>query len=98
MAKTVPTSLTTDIIFEMGLTAGVTDQQGMITPSRHLILPSHLLEVRVALTRFCNCLLDYDCVLHIVNFAILYCICKPDRYNDSRACEILTEDETLETV
>jgi hypothetical protein len=23
-------------------------------------------------TRFCNCLLDYDCVLHIVNFAILY--------------------------
>jgi hypothetical protein len=23
-------------------------------------------------TRFCNCLLDYDYVLHIVNFAILY--------------------------
>jgi hypothetical protein len=23
-------------------------------------------------TRFCNCLLDYDFVLHIVNFAILY--------------------------
>jgi hypothetical protein len=23
-------------------------------------------------TRFCNCLLDYDCVLHIVIFAILY--------------------------
>jgi hypothetical protein len=23
-------------------------------------------------TRFCNCLLDYDCVLHIVNFSILY--------------------------
>jgi hypothetical protein len=23
-------------------------------------------------TRFCNWLLDYDCVLHIVNFAILY--------------------------
>jgi hypothetical protein len=26
------------------------------------------------LTRFCNCLLDYDYVLHIVNFAILYCV------------------------
>jgi hypothetical protein len=25
-------------------------------------------------TRFCSCLLDYDCVLHIVNFAILYSI------------------------
>jgi hypothetical protein len=23
-------------------------------------------------TRFCNCLLGYNCVLHIVNFAILY--------------------------
>jgi hypothetical protein len=41
--------LTTDI-FEMGLTAGVTGQQGMLTPLRHLILPSHdLSEVRVAL-------------------------------------------------
>jgi hypothetical protein len=29
---------------------------------RRSVLPS---------TRFCNCLLDYDCVLHIVNFAIL---------------------------
>jgi hypothetical protein len=26
-------------------------------------------------TRFCNCLLDYDYVLHIVNLAILYYIC-----------------------
>jgi hypothetical protein len=25
-------------------------------------------------TRFCNCLLDYNCVIHIVNFAILYII------------------------
>jgi hypothetical protein len=25
-------------------------------------------------TRFCNCLLDYACVLHIVNFAILYLV------------------------
>ena len=41
--------LTTDIKFEMGLTAGVTGQQRMLTPPRHLILPSHLLEVRVAL-------------------------------------------------
>jgi hypothetical protein len=23
-------------------------------------------------TRFCNCILNYDCVLHIVNFTILY--------------------------
>jgi hypothetical protein len=36
-------------IFEMGLTAGVTGQQRMLTPSRHLILPSHLSKVRVAL-------------------------------------------------
>jgi hypothetical protein len=42
-------NLTTDIIFEMGLTAGVTGQQGMLTPPRHLILPSHLSKVRVAL-------------------------------------------------
>jgi hypothetical protein len=35
--------------FEMGLTAGVTGQQRMLTPPRHLILPSHLSEVRVAL-------------------------------------------------
>jgi hypothetical protein len=35
--------------FEMGLTAGVTGQQGMLTLPRHLILPSHLSEVRVAL-------------------------------------------------
>jgi hypothetical protein len=30
-------------------TAGVTGQQRMLTPPRHLILPSHLSEVRVAL-------------------------------------------------
>jgi hypothetical protein len=36
-------------IFEMGLTAGVTGQQRMLTPPRHLILLSHLSEVRVAL-------------------------------------------------
>jgi hypothetical protein len=42
-------NLTTAIIFEMGLTAGVTGQHGMLTPPRHLILPSHLSEVRVAL-------------------------------------------------
>jgi hypothetical protein len=34
---------------QVGLTAGVTGQQRMLTPPRHLILPSHLSEVRVAL-------------------------------------------------
>jgi hypothetical protein len=33
----------------MGNTAGVTGQQRMLTPSRHLILPLHLSKVRVAL-------------------------------------------------
>jgi hypothetical protein len=56
----------------MGLTVGVTGQQMMLTPPRHLILPLHLSEVVLLYTRFCNCLLDYDWVLHIVNFAILY--------------------------
>jgi hypothetical protein len=56
----------------MGLTAGVTGQQ-MLIPPRHLILPSHLSEVPVAYTWFCNCVLDNDCVLHVVIFAILYC-------------------------
>jgi hypothetical protein len=36
-------------IYEVGLTAGVTGQQRMITPPKHLILPLHLLEVGVAL-------------------------------------------------
>jgi hypothetical protein len=35
--------------FEVGLTAGVTGQQRILTPPRHLILPSHLSEVPVAL-------------------------------------------------
>jgi hypothetical protein len=35
--------------FEVGLTAGVTGRQRILTPPRHLILPLHLLEVRVAL-------------------------------------------------
>ena len=35
--------------FEVGLTAGVTCQQRMRTPPRHLILPSHLSGIRVAL-------------------------------------------------
>jgi hypothetical protein len=56
----------------MGLTAGVTGQQGMLTPPWHLILPLHLSEVRVALLSICICPLDYDYVLHIVNFAVLY--------------------------
>jgi hypothetical protein len=51
----------------------VTGQQRMLTPPWHLILPSHLSEVRVALHSICICPLDYDYILHIVNFAILYC-------------------------
>jgi hypothetical protein len=41
-------------IFEMGLTAGVTGQQRMLTPSRHLILPSHFRRSVLPYTRFCN--------------------------------------------
>jgi hypothetical protein len=52
--------------------AGVTGQQRMLTPPRHLILPPHLSEARVALHS--NCFLDYDYVLHIVNFAISYVV------------------------
>jgi hypothetical protein len=58
----------------MGLTAGVTGQQGMLTPPLHLILPSHLPKVRVALHSILQLPFDYDYVLHIVNFAILYTI------------------------
>jgi hypothetical protein len=59
--------------FEMGLTADVT------AVSRGCSLPrgtwSYLRICQRSVlpyTRFCNCLLDYDCVLHIVNFAMLY--------------------------
>jgi hypothetical protein len=51
--------------------AGVTGQQRMLPSPQHLIQLSHLSVVRVAYIRFCNCFLDYDYVLHIVNFAIL---------------------------
>jgi hypothetical protein len=51
---------------------GVTSQQRMLTPPLHLILPLQSSEVRVAEHSICNCLLDCDCFLHIVNFAILY--------------------------
>jgi hypothetical protein len=34
---------------EIGLTAGVTGHQRMLTPPRHLIVPLHLSGVRVAL-------------------------------------------------
>jgi hypothetical protein len=64
--------LTTDRSGTQALKAGVTGQQRMLTPPRHLILPSHLSESVLLYTRFCNCLLDYDYVLHIVNFATLY--------------------------
>jgi hypothetical protein len=37
------------LISTKGSMAGVTGQQRMLTPSRHLILPSHLSKVRVAL-------------------------------------------------
>jgi hypothetical protein len=53
--------------FEIGLTADVTGQQRMLTPPRHLILPSQLSGARVApagYTRFCICLLDYDYLTH----------------------------------
>jgi hypothetical protein len=49
--------------FETRLTAGVTGQQGMLTPPRHLILPLHLLELILYL------LFDYDYVWHIVNLS-----------------------------
>jgi hypothetical protein len=58
-------NLTSNII---GLTTGVTRQQGMFTPPRHLILPSHLSGGPCCPT------LDFaiDYILHIVYFAILY--------------------------
>jgi hypothetical protein len=61
-------------LFRLWAYEGATCQQMMLIPPRHLILPSHLLGVRVALHSFCKCLLDYDYVLHIVNFVILYLI------------------------
>jgi hypothetical protein len=61
----------------MGLTEGVTIQQTVLTPARHLILPLHLSEVHVALhSNNLYCFLDYDYVSHIANFAILYLISK----------------------
>jgi hypothetical protein len=42
--------------------------------SNHLILPSHLSEVMLPYTRFRICPLDYDYILHIVRFVILYII------------------------
>jgi hypothetical protein len=51
---------------------GVTGQQGMITPPQHLILPSHLSRVRVALYSILYLPLDYGYVLHNVDFTILY--------------------------
>jgi hypothetical protein len=59
--------------FEIGLTAGVAGQQRMLTPPWHLVLHSHLSEVRVALHSICIFPLDFDYILHIVIFAILYC-------------------------
>jgi hypothetical protein len=53
-------------------TVGVTGQQRMFTPPWNLIPPSYLSEVRIALHAICICPLDYDYILHIVNFAILY--------------------------
>jgi hypothetical protein len=46
----------------------------MLTPLQHLILPSHLSGSVLPYTRFFSCLLDYDYVWHLVNFAILYYI------------------------
>jgi hypothetical protein len=57
--------------------AGVTGQQMMVTPPRHMILPLHLSVVRVALHSILYYLLDYGYVLHIVNFAILYYVQVP---------------------
>jgi hypothetical protein len=59
-------------IFEIGLRAGVTGQQRVLTPSRHLILPLQFSEVCVALHSILLLPFDYDYVLHIVIFAILY--------------------------
>jgi hypothetical protein len=44
---------------------GVTGQERMLSPPKHLILSSHLLEDCVALHSICNCLLDYDYVLQM---------------------------------
>jgi hypothetical protein len=56
----------------MGLTAGLTGHQGMLTPL-HLILPSLLSGVRVALHSTLYLPIGlYNYVLHIVTFAIMY--------------------------
>jgi hypothetical protein len=55
---------------------GFSSLQGMIHTSAEDIYSSMAPDPTFMLpyTRFCICLLDYDYVLHIVNFAILYCI------------------------
>jgi hypothetical protein len=50
--------------------AGVTGQQGMLTPN-----PTIAFVVGTCCPTFdCSCLLDYDYVWHIVIFAILYTV------------------------
>jgi hypothetical protein len=61
------------IIFR--LRVGFTGQQRIRTLPRHLILHCTFAFVGgpcCPTLNFVYCLLDYDCVLHIVNFAILY--------------------------
>jgi hypothetical protein len=48
----------------------VTGQQRMLIPPWHLILPLLLSLVRVALHLTLYFVVDYDYVLHIINFAI----------------------------
>jgi hypothetical protein len=50
--------------------AGVTGQQKILTPPRHLILPLRLSGVRVALHSILY--LNFDYVLHIVSLTILH--------------------------
>ena len=54
------------LCFDYGLTAGVTGQQRMLTPPWHLILPSLLSKVRVALHSILYVFLDYDYVSYFV--------------------------------
>jgi hypothetical protein len=65
-------NLTTDIWIWNGAHGVCDGQQGMLTPPQHLFLLLHLSEVRVPLHSICTCLLDYDYVLDIVNFAIVH--------------------------
>jgi hypothetical protein len=43
------------------------------TPPRQRTLHSYLSGSLLSYTRLCNCLVDYDYILRIGNFAILYC-------------------------